>query len=233
MEYRNPDIELCIEEPSSLFKGLCQKDREYLDRHHLTADHAKGDYIFREGHKAKGPVCLVKGKAKIFKTGVGGREQIIKMVGPQAIVAFYSIFFSNPHPYSLSAIENSVTVTFEKRYLLRILRHSPELTLRFMKMMAGELMYLSDRMVSLTQKHVRARVAESLLLLRDTFGFEADGKTLAVLLSRNDIAHLSNMITSNAIRTLSAFASEKIIGIKGRKIMIINPFLLEHVSELG
>jgi CRP-like cAMP-binding protein len=70
-------------------------------------------------------------------------------------------------------------------------------------------------------------------LLRNTYGYENDGQTLGVSLSREDIAHFSNMTTSNAIRTLSNLASDGIIKIKGRKIGIIDIASLEHISEIG
>jgi CRP-like cAMP-binding protein len=65
------------------------------------------------------------------------------------------------------------------------------------------------------------------------YGFEADGRTLRVLLTREDLAHLSNMTTSNAIRTLSNFVSEKLIELEGRKIMMLNTGKLEAISESG
>ncbi|MBK7712224.1 MAG: hypothetical protein IPJ37_15615 [Bacteroidales bacterium] len=34
MPYINPYIEMCLESPSSLFKGLNQKDKEVIDQHH-------------------------------------------------------------------------------------------------------------------------------------------------------------------------------------------------------
>jgi CRP-like cAMP-binding protein len=70
-------------------------------------------------------------------------------------------------------------------------------------------------------------------VLRDTYGFENDGLTIKVYLSREDIASLSNMTTSNAIRTLSTFASEDVIALEGRKIKILDPGRLERISELG
>jgi CRP-like cAMP-binding protein len=70
-------------------------------------------------------------------------------------------------------------------------------------------------------------------VLRDTYGYELDGKTINVYLSREDIANLSNMTTSNAIRTLSNLASEEIIAIEGRKIMILDCHKLERISDLG
>jgi CheY-specific phosphatase CheX len=52
-------------------------------------------------------------------------------------------------------------------------------------------------------------------------------------MSREDIANLSNMTTSNAIRTLSTLASERIIDITGRRISILDNSQLERISELG
>jgi CRP-like cAMP-binding protein len=67
----------------------------------------------------------------------------------------------------------------------------------------------------------------------ETYGLEADGKTLRVLLSREDLAHLSSMTTSNAIRTLSVLVSENILDIDGRKIVILDLSKLEEISESG
>jgi len=71
------------------------------------------------------------------------------------------------------------------------------------------------------------------LILRDTYGYEADGMTIRATMSREDIANLSNMTTSNAIRTLSGLAAERIINITGRRISILDDIQLEHISELG
>ena len=94
--------------------------------------------------------------------------------------------------------------------------------------------FMYDTMINtLTQKHIRGRLAESLLFLLDTYGTEEDNITIKVYLSREDVANLSNMTTSNAIRTLSAFAAENVIGISGRKIKILDLKKLDKISELG
>ena len=91
----------------------------------------------------------------------------------------------------------------------------------------------ANRIVNLTQKHIRARLAEALLLLKDNYGLEEDGYTLSIYLSREDLANLSNMTTSNAIRTLSAFANEKLIAIDGRKIKFLNSEELKKINKMG
>jgi CRP-like cAMP-binding protein len=71
------------------------------------------------------------------------------------------------------------------------------------------------------------------LLLKKNYGFEEDGRTLAMLLPREDLANMSNMTTSNAIRTLSQFAQEGILNIDGRHIKILDEKTLEKISRLG
>ena len=57
--------------------------------------------------------------------------------------------------------------------------------------------------------------------------------TLHIYMAREDLANLSNMTTSNAIRTLSAFVNEKIIVVDGRKIKILDEGALKKISRFG
>jgi CRP/FNR family transcriptional regulator, polysaccharide utilization system transcription regulator len=231
MQYSNPHIEFCLEGPYSIFKGLNQKDKETIAQHHTLDICKKGELLFKTGDKPLGLICLASGKVKVFKEGVGGREQILKMVKKQGFIGYRALFSDNAWSISAAALEDSVIVVLEKNSLINILKINADLALKFIKIITVELEFANNRTVSLSQKHVRGRLAESLLLLRDTYGYEADGKTICISLSRDDIAHLSNMTPSNAIRTLSSLASEGIIGIKRRKISIINNSSLKDISE--
>jgi CRP-like cAMP-binding protein len=233
MQYKDPYIELCIEGTSLVFRGLSQADKEVLDQHHLAVSYRKGETIIGRGTRPKGLICLVSGKAKLFRVGAGNREQIIKMLRPHSYIAYGSLFSDNLFPFDVVAIEESAVVIFEKHTMSRILKQNTEIAIRFIRIISEDLLSSDNRLISLTQKHVRGRIAESVLLLRDTYGMEADGKTLRVHLSREDLAHLSSMTTSNAIRTLSGLVSEKILDIEGRKIRILDLLKLEAISESG
>ena len=231
MQSINSYIESYLEHPSSIFKGLSQKDKEAIVLHHSESKIKKGGFLFREGEKARGLVCLVSGKAKVFRAGVAGREHIMRMLKDNDLTGFQTIFSESTWPASAIAIEESVICIIDKQCLLRILRTNADISLKICILLTSELSHSYDKMVSLTQKHVRGRLVESVLMLARIYGFEADGKTINAALSRNDIAHLSNMTTSNAIRTLSNLAAEGHIRIKGRKITILNFADLERISE--
>ena len=89
------------------------------------------------------------------------------------------------------------------------------------------------KIVNLTQKHIRGRLAEAIMVLLDNYGYEDDGSTLKIYMAREDLANLSNMTTSNAIRTLSTFVNEKILIVDGRRIKIINEPMLRKISKFG
>jgi CRP/FNR family transcriptional regulator, polysaccharide utilization system transcription regulator len=233
MQYLNQYIENCLEGPDSLFKGLNVKDKETIASHHSVHHIRKGDFLFREGEKSKGLICLSTGKAKVFKEGVGGREQIVKMVKQNGLIGYRALFTENFWLFSAAAIEDSSICVLDKNTLVKMLKKNADLTIKFTRLLSEELGYSNSRTISLTQKHIRGRLAESLIVLRDTYGLDADGKTLNVSLSREDIAGLSNMTTSNAIRTLSGLSADGIIMVKGRRITILDTNTLEHICNLG
>lgn len=225
--------ENCIENQESVFHSLNDKDKEALKKNHFCQYYKKGDIIFKEGDKPTGLFCLASGKVKIFKEGVGGREQIVRMAKPGGFIGYRALFAEENYNSSSVALEDSAVLVIDKESLVKVLKTNPELTLKIIKKMASELGFSNSRTVTLTQKHIRGRLAESLLFLKETYGFEDDGATINVYLSREDIANLSNMTTSNAIRTLSTFASEGVISIDGRKIKILDLTKLERISDLG
>jgi CRP-like cAMP-binding protein len=71
-----------------------------------------------------------------------------------------------------------------------------------------------------------------LLFLKDTYGYEVDGVTIGIYLSRYDLANFSNMTASNVTRTLKLFANERIITVDGRKIKILDEDKLKRIGKL-
>lgn len=233
MIHKKAKCDNCLENKDSAFSILSDKEKELLHKHHTCTYYKKGEIIYKEGDKPSGLICLGDGKVKVFKEGVGGREQIVRMAKPMGFIGYRALFANDYYNSSAVAIEDCSICVIEKEVLMKLLLGNGALGLRIIETFAKELGFSNNRTVTLTQKHIRGRLAESLLFLKDTFGFEDDGATIKVYLSREDLANLSNMTTSNAIRTLSTFVNEKVVTVDGRKIRIIDIDRLEKISELG
>lgn len=233
MAHPTIDIQSAFEGVCSLFVNLKAREKEQLFRGFSCSFYRKGEIIYRDGDLPKGLVCLIKGKAKIFKEGVGGRDQIVRMAKPIGFIGYRALLADENHIATAEAIEDCVIATIEKSGFIKVLQSNAMLTYHILKSVATELGMANSRTVTLTQKHIRGRLAESLIFLKDTYGLEDDKLTIKVFLSREDLANLSNMTTSNAIRTLSAFSDEKILELDGRRIRIMDQYKLERISDLG
>ena len=227
------DCSVYLEVISSTLVHLTSKEKELVKRNMVCTSYRKGEIIYQEGDTPEGLTFLVKGKVKVYKEGIGGRDWIARMAKPVEMVGYRAVFAEENYNASAQTIEDSVICVIDKKTFFSILRNNPDLMFSVMKLLATELGHSNTRTVTLTQKHIRGRLAETLLFLKDTYGFEEDEQTLKIYLSREDLANLSNMTASNAIRTLSSFNAEGIISLDGRKIKIINLVQVEKISRLG
>lgn len=216
-----------------LWQLLTPEQRELLNKNYTIQKFKKNETIYCEGETPMHMMCLLSGKVKIYKEGVGGRNQIIRVIKDKEYFAYRAYFAEENFVTAAAAFEPCSICMIPMPFIMDLLKENNELALFFIRQLSVDLGVSDERTVSLTQKHIRGRLAESLLFLKDTYGVEEDQCTLSIYLSREDLANLSNMTTSNAIRTLSNFAAEKLITIDGRKIKIIEEDKLKKISKIG
>ena len=218
---------------SDIWRMLSVAERDQLRSNARIVHFKKNELIYLEEESARDLMILFKGKVKIYKSGVGGRSQIIRIVKPIQYFGYRAYFARESYVTAASAFEACTVCMIPMELIEQFLRNNGELALHFIQMLSVDLGIADQRVVNLTQKHVRGRLAESLLFLKETYGMEEDGATINIYLAREDLANLSNMTTSNAIRTLSNFVNERIISIDGRKIKIIDEERLHKISRIG
>lgn len=193
----------------------------------------KNALIHSEGDAASDVWTLVEGKVRIYKEGIGQRAQIIRLLKPYDFFGFRAAIASDVYTSCASAIEPAVAYKLSAKVFVQLLHQNHEFCFQMMMALAKDLAVAELQTINLTQKHIRGRLAESLLTIKKNYGLDEDGCTLAMYMSREDLANMSNMTTSNAIRTLSQFAQEGLIYVDGRKIKLLNEEEIKRISRLG
>lgn len=193
----------------------------------------KNQIVYAEHEQPENLWILLKGKVKIYKDGIGGRAQILRLIRPVQYFGYRAYFAKEPYVSSASAFEASTLGSLPMKLVEELMQNNNKLTWFFIHELSRNLGGSDTKIVNLTQKHIRGRLAEALIVLKDNYGYEDDDSTLRIYLSREDLASLSNMTTSNAIRTLSGFVTEKIITVDGRRIRILNEAMLRKISKFG
>lgn len=222
-----------LEETLNFWDVLTPDERQYLNYNFTFQNFKKGEIIHCEGETPTHMMVLASGKLKVYKDGVGSRTQIIRMLKPGENFSYRAIIANDAYNTTVSAFENSTVYLIRKDIFMSILKHNNAVCFRFLEDLSTDLGASDSRTVNLTQKHIRGRLAEALLLLKKNYGVEADEATINIYLSREDLANLSNMTTSNAIRTLSQFVNEHLIAMDGRKLKLIDEDRLLKISRLG
>ena len=165
-----------------------------------------------------------------------GTEGIERITGLKAPVDFFgheALVSRQTHNSTATALTDCRVCIIETDDFFNALKSNSGFSLKIIQSFANGIMDTEKRIVNLSQKHMKARLAEALMILIDIFGFAQDGKTIDLKMKRSDLAALSYMTTSNTIRFLSMLADENYVRVKGRSIVVLDRQGLEKISDLN
>ncbi len=222
----------CNARAHSVFSVIEPDKIQELNEHKSCTIIKKGQTIFSENGLPMGLFCVNNGKIKLTTTGPDGKEQILRLIKGGDILGYRALISNDRYHCDAVALEDCSVCIVDKNYFMKLAVENPALCSALFKKLSQDLKKAEEHIVSLSQKNVRERVAESLLFFIATYGYEADGQTIAVQFSREEIADFVGTSTESAIRLLSEFNTDKIIELSGKKIKVINLPKLTQTANL-
>jgi len=197
----------------------------------------KGQQFIMEGAPTSGLFFMYKGKAKVLKTGIYGKEQILRFVNDGEIIGHRGFGIREKYSVGAIALENSVLCSFTDKTLKRMMTQIPELTYDFMLFYAEELNRSEEKVKTLAQMTVREKVIDTLLYIHRKFGENHKG-FLDLVLSRKEIADFAGTTDEQVIRTISNLKKEGYLLTTGKRIAIkkieaLKKEISEHNYFLG
>lgn len=181
----------------------------------------KGQQFIMEGAPVNGLFFICKGKAKVLKTGIYGKEQILRIIGEGEVVGHRGFGTRKKYGITALAIEDCILCNFSNELMDQMLKEIPKLTYGLMLFYAEELNKSESKVKALAQMTVREKVIDSLLYIFRKFGTNHKGY-LNLLLSRKEIADFAGTTDEQVIRTLSALKKEGFLNVVGKRIEIVN-----------
>jgi len=228
---KKPNDEECNLSGFQLFKKLTDSEFSQLNYEKSCSLYKKGSIIYREGSRLTGFYCVTRGIIKIFKTGMDGKEQIIRFAKRGEIIAYRSLLSQELACTTSKVIEEAVLCHIPYQTLIYLIQNNWEFSHHMLQIACKELREANDFITDIAQKTVRERLAEILLLLKDSFELD-QAKTLQISLTREELANMIGTATESVIRLLSEFKQDKLIELQGRKIKLLNIPALTKVANL-
>ena len=152
------------------------------------------------------------------------------MVKAGELLGQRSMVSDEPANLSAIALEDMEVCFIPKSEILNFFNKNNQFSLNMMKSICGDLKESDLHVVSMAQKTVKNRLAETLIYLQETFGKNTDN-TLKVQLSREELAGMIGTATESCIRILSEFNKTGLIELVGKKIAIKDLNKLKKVAE--
>lgn len=222
--------EQCIVREFSSLKALNKEELLKLADCKSTYTIKKGEPIFEEGETINGIYCIKDGVCKLTKLSANGKDQIVKLVKSGELLGQRSMISDEAANLSAVALEDMQVCFVPKKEVLDFFNGNNQFSMNVMKTICGDLKEADDHMVSMAQKSVKERLAETILFLDDNFGRNEDG-TLRIQLSREELAGMIGTATESCIRLLSEFNKNNYIELIGKKIKIVDKNKLKRLSE--
>lgn len=195
-----------------------------------VVEYARDTYIYKEGDVSRSVYCLFHGFVKIYLEVDGLSPQIVNILKGGDFFGYEAYIAEHNYATSCVAQAGAVVCSIPIDLIASVVETNPAIMHDILKHMTYTLFDSYYRYVRLTRKHMRGRLADVLLHFISRYGYEPDGATLAISLSREELADIANMTTANAIRTLSAFAAEGVLAVERRKIRVLSLDSLKEIS---
>ncbi|MFL5730264.1 MAG: Crp/Fnr family transcriptional regulator, partial [Cytophagaceae bacterium] len=191
----------------------------------------KGDFLFSEGQKPEGVFCIHEGHVKTFKNGSDGKEQIIHLAKAGDLVGWQHILCEDPYSASTMALDKVSASHFSNDVFIDVIKKNC-LSVELTRYLCNYVLMLEGKILELSQKSVRERLATNILMLHEKFGARHGNHILITIpLTRGDFANLIATNTETVIKLLSELRKEGHIDFIDKKILILNLNALKKFSD--
>ena len=215
-----------------LWSKLSILEQEQLTLWTTCYAYEPNEMVYSHSDKLEFVYILAEGQVKLVLER--DHPQITSIVKPSEFFGYSNFFAESPASIRAIAITKSIVYHFPIHGLETIIQSNPAVAMYFIRDLSSLLLKSFDQTICLTQKHIRGRLADTVIKLGRKFGTpDESGKYVEMSFSRADLSDLSCMNQSNVTRTLKTFEVEGLLRLDGKKIMITDPEGLDEVCRMG
>lgn len=214
------------------FSGLEPSQHVALAEVVVMARYRKGQILFVEGEPSRSLYFIHKGRVKVYRLALDGREQILHLLGDGEPVAVVPFLDGGPYPANAEVLEDSemAQITFDD--FERIAKANPDILVRMLRLLAQRMRESQQEITALSLQNVTSRLARRILDLCERHGTTVEeGIEVDLSLSRQELGSWIGASRETTTRLLQQFQREGVIRIEGSHLVVLKPLILQGLSE--
>jgi CRP-like cAMP-binding protein len=204
-----------------LLANLSQPELQNLASRTVRKLFSAGELIFSEGEPCNGLHIIARGKVRIFKTSMNGREQVLAVNGPGESVAELPVFDGGPFPASTSAVEDTEIAFISRRDFHSFCVEHPEVALKVLAVVGGRLRRLVGIIEELSFTTIRHRLISVLVKLAQSEGRKTTrGIEFLLPSTHQELANQLGTVRELISRNLMRLQAEGLVDVDARQIVV-------------
>ncbi len=200
---------------------LPQSDAERLAADLVVRSFAPRELIAVEGEPCRGFFQLVSGRARLFRTGPDGREQIMRLLQAGDTFGEVPVFDGGPNPASVEALEDCRVVLVPAAAFRHIVDTHPAVATGLLKHFARRLRSFTELVEQISLQTVQQRVARYLYMAAREEGQQTpEGIVVPRTITQQDLAALVGSVREVVSRTLRVLEDDGIVEVRRKEIVV-------------
>jgi len=227
----SPRIDLAeVLAKTALLSSLSQPELKTLASRTVRKLFSTGELLFSEGEPCSGLHIIARGKVRIFKTSVSGREQVLAVNVPGESVAEVPVFDGGPYPASAVAIDETEIAFISRRDFHAYCIEHPEVSLKVLTAVGARLRRLVSIIEELSFTTIRQRLISMLIKLAQSEGKKTErGIEFQLPATHQEVANQLGTVRELISRNLMRLQAEGLLDVDARQIVVKD---LKGLSEL-
>jgi CRP/FNR family cyclic AMP-dependent transcriptional regulator len=207
--------------PSAACAAFSGDDWDFMTEHATPRSFAKGSIIISEGDEALALYVVVTGELKVYTTTQGGKEIILRVLGPGDYFGELTLFDDAPRSASVKASAACQLLVLSKGRLADCLARRPQLYSKLLRDVSVMVRRTTDELRRVASMDVYQRIAKLLLELATRQG---DDLVVAQRLTQQELANRVCASREMVSRVLQGLVAGGYITIERRQITIRRRF---------
>jgi len=206
---------------TALLSSLTPAELKTLAARTVRKLFSAGELLFSEGEPCNGLHIIGRGKVRIFKTSVNGREQVLAVNVPGESVAELPVFDGGPFPASAVAIDDAEIAFISRRDFQAYCMEHPEVALKVLQVVGSRLRRLVGIIEELSFTTIRQRLIAVLLKLAESDGKKSTrGIEFQLPATHQELANQLGTVRELVSRNLMRLQAEGLLDVDARQIVI-------------
>jgi len=187
----------------------------------LQRDYRAGQIVLVEGSASSVLYIVQRGRLKLFKTSMKGREQVLKLLRPGDTFNEISVFDEGPNSASARVLEDCQLYLLRRTEIVRLMAERPNIALAITRTFAHQLREALELVEDLSFRDVTSRVAKILL--------EAEPDSSEAPITHELLAAMAGTRREVVGRALKALNQEGVIRLARGRIHVVDAKALERL----